>query len=588
VRKDKFCINQSLFFVLLSFRLAYITTLDGHITALDLTNKGEVKWSIPTGPDPLISSSIHTLELTNNGKMVRMIPSLNGGLYKFDGDSIEAIPITADDLLRSSFKIADDYIIAGGKETSIYGVSIRTGQILYEHSMRNNENRTNVQNELNQNRKKTAARPETDLPEHDPLLDDVLVVRRQTQTVRAVEPHGGNERWNFSVGYHELQMSRSKNCHPIAVDDLLSQALLDIELKVIVPEGIICAFSKQTPGVILWQHKFNYPIVSAWRMDGSGNSLENVDLFSGTDWLWQQNPDAFLGQHDHSDIAPSLYLGMFEKQIYIQESVALQKVYKDRQQLTTVLQTDTSNHLRIPWKPFPATSKAWALMETQKSDLATIETDNGEEIFESSGAGADEPSKATAIAVLYASEYINGNGFYLFSAKDFNKTHQSGLCNQQKFYNTDSSVVLDGQDIVDDDDYEFMDDIPVKIIIMSLWYWWKEILVISLTTGLLMNFILNNHRLKGMTREVVVVERHIEVPVPMAKEAVEDDEVFMQNRTRGSQRSLSESNHSENGFTSRFLNDFDLVQCLGKGGFGVVFEVSAADAYFPCTWLIIY
>jgi eukaryotic translation initiation factor 2-alpha kinase 3 len=87
---------------------------------------------------------------------------------------------------------------------------------------------------------------------------------------------------------------------------------------------------------------------------------------------------------------------------------------------------------------------------------------------------------------------------------------------------------------------------------------------------------------------VVVVERHIEVPVPMAKEAVEDDEVFMQNRTRGSQRSLSESNHSENGFTSRFLNDFDLVQCLGKGGFGVVFEVSAADAYFPCTWLIIY
>ena len=30
-------------------------------------------------------------------------------------------------------------------------------------------------------------------------LDDVIVVQRETQTVRAVEPRSGQEKWNFSV-----------------------------------------------------------------------------------------------------------------------------------------------------------------------------------------------------------------------------------------------------------------------------------------------------------------------------------------------------------------------------------------------------
>lgn len=42
-----------------------------------------------------------------------MIPSLSGGLYQFDGESIEPIPITADNLLSSSFKFSDDLIISG-------------------------------------------------------------------------------------------------------------------------------------------------------------------------------------------------------------------------------------------------------------------------------------------------------------------------------------------------------------------------------------------------------------------------------------------------------------------------------------------
>lgn len=68
----------------------------------------------------------------------------------------------------------------------------------------------------------------------------------------------------------------------------------------------------------------------------------------------------------------------------------------------------------------------------------------------------------------------------------------------------------------------------------------------------------------------MVVERQVEVPIIIEKSR--SSSVIEDSKSRGSQRSLSESNNVDN-FSSRFLNDFDLVRCLGKGGFGVVFEV---------------
>lgn len=42
-----------------------------------------------------------------------MIPSLSGALYKFNGEHIEAVPITADNLLKSSFRYSDELVISG-------------------------------------------------------------------------------------------------------------------------------------------------------------------------------------------------------------------------------------------------------------------------------------------------------------------------------------------------------------------------------------------------------------------------------------------------------------------------------------------
>lgn len=61
-------------------------------------------------------------------------------------------------------------------------------------------------------------------------------------------------RWNFSVGQHELSFisDTADNCHQkSAVPAELSD---DSELKVIVPEGLICSVDKST-GEIIWKHK---------------------------------------------------------------------------------------------------------------------------------------------------------------------------------------------------------------------------------------------------------------------------------------------------------------------------------------------
>lgn len=94
-------------------RLLYVSTLDGKVSALDILGDGETKWTLNTTPGQMISSSIHDIELTNNGKWVRMIPSLSGSIYKFDGDSVEPIPINADNLLSSTFKYSDELVISG-------------------------------------------------------------------------------------------------------------------------------------------------------------------------------------------------------------------------------------------------------------------------------------------------------------------------------------------------------------------------------------------------------------------------------------------------------------------------------------------
>lgn len=132
--------------------------------------------------------------------------------------------------------------------------------------------------------------------------DEVIVVRRKTQIVRAIEPRTGEERWNFSVGQHELESLRSPDdCHSNSDSHEL---LTNLDVRVVVPEGIICAVRKNAPNVILWKHKFDHPIVNVWKRN-ENNELKSVDLFQTMQEVWQyegkswtQSTDASLFNED--------------------------------------------------------------------------------------------------------------------------------------------------------------------------------------------------------------------------------------------------------------------------------------------------
>ena len=46
-------------------------------------------WSSATQPGPLLSSTISSMELDDSGQYIKLIPSLNGKLYKFNGEVSE-------------------------------------------------------------------------------------------------------------------------------------------------------------------------------------------------------------------------------------------------------------------------------------------------------------------------------------------------------------------------------------------------------------------------------------------------------------------------------------------------------------------
>ncbi|XP_046430565.1 eukaryotic translation initiation factor 2-alpha kinase isoform X2 [Neodiprion fabricii] len=504
-----------------SSSLVFVSTLDGKISALDTSQQGKVQWSVQLNDSPMLSSNIHRRELNNNGQWVRLIPSLNGGLYKFDGENVEAVPINSDNLLQTSYRYTDDLVFSGGKETQSYGVSSLTGQVLYECDINGCTNKTDGNDQIDQ---------------------EVLIIQRFQKTVRAIEPRTGHERWNFSVGQHVLSLvpQEDLDCH----DDSPAPLKLDLkfELKVIVPEGRILAVDKLQPDAVLWQHQFDSPIVSIWQADYSTesrtyDSLKQVDLFSGSQWVWGSE----------SSLSPSIYLGMHEKQLYIQESQTLHEMLDTSPK--KVVHTP-----KFPWQPYPAISNAVAIKNVEEQEV-------GQKV-----SGSTDESQTTALSVLYASSYVNGNGYYLYTDNDLH-LKDNKQCNNS----TTPDIATEGIEELSLTDYlNEGDDTPVRVIIVSLWYWWKEVVIISITTAALLNFMLTQRLLNATTptRDAIlpplIVERHIETKI--------NDTKLQTDISNGSD------------FKSRYLTDFEPIDCLGKGGYGVVFE--AKNKIDDCNYAI--
>ncbi|KAF9422198.1 hypothetical protein HW555_002007 [Spodoptera exigua] len=413
--------------------------------------------------------------LTSGGKWVRLVPSLSGSLYSVSGDNIEPLPFDAEQLLSSSFKYSEDLVIAGARETLWFGLDAHTGGIIYECGSGGCSTEQQTAN---------AGR-------------DVIVLRRHSNTVRALDPRTGSEKWNFSVAEHRVALSR-RECAGTPPGSV------PVTVAVALPEGVVAV--KDTTGTrISWQQKLDAPVAGMWRLHAG--TLQSIDV------LWEATQTLIEGGVTHQ---PSLYIGVHDRQLYIQESQ-----YYSRKIETTV------SAKPLPWKLVTARPQLEAEMDNEQTALSIQDAD----------------PNALSLITLYgnAGKHIGDHGYFVYLQE---------TCDQSVQVTDD---IFDSPNISDD----MSEQHQIHVHVSSLWYWWKEVILIAVSSALLMNL---------MIWPRMLAPKLPPTPLPTSNEQVVVQVYNWPTEKPGPSRpSIQE-------YSGRYENDFTSVRCLGRGGFGVVFE----------------
>ena len=513
--------------------LLLITTLDGKISALDIEKHGELSWSRDTGPGGLLSSTISNYEITKKGQIVRVIPSLDGNLYLFNGNSIESIPMSTESLLKSSYKVGDDLVVSGGQENKIYGINILTGELYYECGMAGCPKSETIENETNQ---------------------DLVLIKQITQTVRAIEAKTGKEKWHFSVGNMHINMPHTDDCQS---DKLKNNTNDDIILKVIVPDGLVTAQKDALQDA--WDHKFETPIVNIWHF--KNGHLKSINLFDNKKLY---GFESFIKDFGIKSSSPEIYVGLHNRQWYIQmnnemieEKQEENKKGNDVFVLTSEQLSSQYQLLKIDWQ--------------QNNKTESLNQNNKEHQVNSN-------------SVQITSKLFEILSYNLQTAGYYFVPHNSTVCSVNQTINNTTKTDPKTKDKCYIS-YTVKDENGISnLVTISICDHWMEIVLIFFVLWISLNFIVCKIKMlfwKTSCQQVQFVSFEILPP-----EQKEQKQQIMQQQHSNSQsddhetrtrRSIStNSNASGDGngavYSSRYLDDFEQIRLLGKGGFGVVFE----------------
>ncbi|XP_070698359.1 eukaryotic translation initiation factor 2-alpha kinase 3 [Pempheris klunzingeri] len=526
--------------------LVIISTLDGRISALDPHNQGRKQWDLDVGSGCLVSSSLSKPEVFGN-KMV--IPSLDGALFQWnrDRESMEAVPFSVESLLESSYRIGEDTVLVGGKSLTTYGLGAYSGKLRYICS----------------------AVGCSRWGDDEMDAEDVLLLQRTQKTVRAIRPRSGMEKWNFSVGNFELKFvpetqsginflegevtngdawresQRVITDEPNEREQTKNQENqnqhLDLVIKVSVPDWKVMAFSAEPDGQLVWERQFCTPIASAWLV--CGGKVTPITLFDDNAYSDQAETD-----EEDDDEEPrkargaaesSVYLGMFQGQLYLQSSVRITEKFP-----STAIgsEKDIIPLPTVKWKP---------LIHSPSRTPALVGSDEFDKCLNNDKFSHEEYSNG-ALSIL---QYPYDNGYYF----PYNKRYRE---------KRDSAVSLTKGNGAGAESRRRKD--PVLLL-----PWWKEILgtiifCIAATTYVVRKFF-------HPPAPVAYVRQRKESETQCQTDSKFDLEVVESKETVAMETRSSE-------YVSRYLTDFEPVQCLGRGGFGVVFE--ARNKVDDCNYAI--
>ncbi|XP_047127931.1 eukaryotic translation initiation factor 2-alpha kinase 3 isoform X1 [Hydra vulgaris] len=443
-----------------------ISTIDGKVSCLN-THDGTVKW-ISHSTQSLLSSSVKFKGM-NGGSDIRIVPSLDGKLYTWDGEKLEKVPFTAEYLLGHLQKLSDGSFVVGSKESMLSGIDINSGEIAFECSAIGCQLKN--QNQKVQNK-------------------DILSLRRIQQTIRVVNPQNGLEKWNFSVGTYEMDFYDGFSHEIPSHSEQSCASGFSENLFFDVQSGTV-----SSNGHANWSFEFGSPIAKAWILDdGRLNELDVLKDGLIRSMEQEAMPDTWV------------YMGLHDGQIYVQHPKNLPP---------TSLQVTSQPYVKH-WRPFISSSYS-----------RTPALNNNKQL-----------------GIRNSLDYPFDNGFILIlnrTPTEISLTDSSGHNENQCFSNANiceknkPSVTVEA----------------TAIVPLSVKDYWKEMLFFSLVIAIGINIVMR------------VVKKKFENSSPLKNIVIENN---------STPTAPDPQPHGNSDFSSRYITDFQHLECLGKGGFGVVFK----------------
>ncbi|XP_077284738.1 eukaryotic translation initiation factor 2-alpha kinase-like isoform X2 [Arctopsyche grandis] len=260
--------------------LIIVSTMDGRLCAIDYF-LGIIVWSFKPGT-PLILNKLPPLNC-NNGKILDLVPSLGGALYKVEYDFLpKPLQISMEQLFSSCPSIGD-VILTGSKMTFVKNLSLPVGYI---------------------NHKNNAQRGLEKLDKNKNCIPKIpLVLKSTIQVLKANCQNNMRTKWSMSVTEYEIGLKKDAQSPEIQNDS----SEVNCQIKVDSLKGII--IRQISPSInFFWKIKLRSSIASVWILENK--RLQKLDLFSSLPTV-RMNGKVVL---------PTFYYGFMGDCRYIRES----------------------------------------------------------------------------------------------------------------------------------------------------------------------------------------------------------------------------------------------------------------------------
>uniref|UniRef100_A0A915KKW0 Protein kinase domain-containing protein n=1 Tax=Romanomermis culicivorax TaxID=13658 RepID=A0A915KKW0_ROMCU len=354
-----------------------------------------------------------------------------------------------------------------------------------------------------------------------------LIIKRTTRVVRAVEATSGQERWNVTVGEYELLIPKNERSDfnrcvcPINAQELKDEDELEnfsssnpqLEYRLSPADGLIVAYDKANPYEPVWTHQLTSPIAQLWSINEKG--INEISLFNPQVVPYLQADNA--QQRTVANIRGSdmiLYIGTYQNEKYVIPSP------EERRRLQTFVFThqympSDASRLYLAANAFDLNKKQPAIIEDENDDEQCMEN-------------LPTCSSREVNSLILKDNYPRDMGWYLFKQNDKQATKRLWYAEKFNFARHLWLFII----------------LPTSFIACAIPFFVKKL-------------------------------RHFDIQVVNTNlKSIGTAEAITPSSSNGTiVRPVEESKlDTQQHYESWYLNHFDPIRCLGKGGFGVVIE----------------